>query len=123
MPAAARDYTFAALVTRREQIAEKPELIAAAAPALVRTQQCLKQDSARATQVGKTPSSLTEVRLIAERDHHDLSYYDFGIAKRSIGALNGFARNLDILAGSVAYDQVGTGEFSHLWWLARHGKF
>ena len=52
-PAAARDYTFPALVTTQRRIDEEPDTVAAAVRALVRAQQALKEEPGRATEVGR----------------------------------------------------------------------
>ena len=114
-PPAARDYTFAALVTTQQKIDAEPDLVARALRALVRAQQALKQDPARATEVGKRLFPATEAGLIAELVRRDLPYYDPAITPGTVEALNGFARNMGLLSGPAAYEQVVATRFQHLW--------
>ena len=114
-PAAARDYTFAALVTTQQKIDAEPDLVAGAVRALVRAQQVLRQNPARATEVGKRVFPATEAGLIAELIARDAPYYDPAIAPRTVEALNGFARNVGLLSGPAAYEQVVATRFQHLW--------
>src|ERR687887_2252350 len=51
-PPAARDYTFPALVTTERMIEREPETAAAAIRAIIKTQAALRQNVARATEVG-----------------------------------------------------------------------
>jgi len=114
-PVAARDYTFAALVTTQQRIDQDPELVAAAVRALVGAQQGLKEDPARATAVGRKLFPETEASLIAELIRRDTPFYDASISTQSVDALNVFSRSLDILSSAATYDQVVAREFRHLW--------
>ena len=114
-PMGARNYTFAALVTTQKRIDQDPELVAAAVRALVGAQQGLKQDPARATEVGKELFPETEAGLIAELIRRDTPFYDAGISEQSVDALNDFSRSLGILSSPATYDQVVAREFRHLW--------
>jgi len=114
-PRAARDYTFPALVTTQEKIDGEPEVVAAAVRALVGAQQALKQEPARATAVGRKLFPETEAALIAELIQRDAPFYDPAISPRSVDALNGFARNMGLLAGAATYDDVVAARFRHLW--------
>jgi NitT/TauT family transport system substrate-binding protein len=114
-PAAARDYTFAALVTTQKTIDRQPDLVEAAARALIGAQQALKRDPARAMEAAKRLFPEFEAGLIAELIRRDAPFYDPAISSRSVEALNGFARSLGILSGAVSYDQVVATRFQHLW--------
>ncbi len=114
-PAAARDYTFPALVTTQQKIEREPEVVTAAVRALVAAQQALKQDPARATAVGRKLFPEAEAGLIAELIRRDAPYYDPAISARSVDALNAFSRNMGILSAAAAYDQVVATQFRHLW--------
>jgi len=114
-PAAAREYTFAAFVTTQKRIDQEPELVAAAVRALVGAQQALKQDPARATEVGRKLFPATEAGLIAELIRRDAPFYDPGISARSVDALSDFSRGLGILSGEAEYEQVVAAQFQHLW--------
>ena len=114
-PAAAREYTFAAFVTTQKRIDQEPELVAAAVRALVGAQQALKQDPARATEVGRKLFPATEAGLIAELIRRDAPFYDPRISARSVDALSDFSRGLGILSGEAEYEQVVAAQFQHLW--------
>ena len=114
-PGAARDYTFPALVTTQRRIDEEPETVAAAVRALVRAQQALKENPGRATEVGTRLFPEAEAGLIAELVRRDAPFYDPGISKRSVDALNDFSRNMGLLTEPVAYEQVVATEFQRFW--------
>ena len=114
-PAAAREYTFAAFVTTQKKIDQEPELVAAAVRALVGAQQALKEDPARAAEVGRKIFPATEADLIAELIRRDAPFYDPGISVRSVDALSNFSRGLGILSGAANYDQVVATQFQPLW--------
>lgn len=114
-PPAARDYTFPAFVATQKRIDNEPDLVAAAVRALVRAQQALKENPARATEVGEKLFPKTEAGLIAELIRRDTPFYDPSISTYTIDALNDFARNLGILSGTALYDQVVATQFRHLW--------
>jgi ABC-type nitrate/sulfonate/bicarbonate transport system substrate-binding protein len=114
-PAAARNYTFAALVTTQNRIDHDPELVAAAVRALVGAQQGLREDPARATEVGRKLFPEAEAALIAELVRRDTPFYDASISTQSVEALNDFSRSLGILSSPATYDQVVAREYRHLW--------
>lgn len=114
-PPAARDYTFAALVTTQKWIDDEPDIVAGAVRALVRAQQALKENPARATEVGKKVFPETEAGLIAELIRRDAPFYDPALSTHTVDALNGFARNIGILSGAMSYEQVVAAQFRHLW--------
>jgi ABC-type nitrate/sulfonate/bicarbonate transport system substrate-binding protein len=114
-PPAARDYTFPALVTTQRKIDEQPDEVAAAVRALVRAQRALKEDPARATEVGRKLFPETEAGLIAELIRRDAPFYDPAISQQTVDALNAFARNMGILSGPAAYEQVVATQFQQFW--------
>jgi NitT/TauT family transport system substrate-binding protein len=114
-PPGAEHYTWAALATTDDLIAREPERVAAVVRAIVRTQNLLKQDPARATEVGRRrfpPGAADIIAAIVERD---LPFYDPVISKVSVATMNGFAQAIGLLAGPVAYDDVVATRFSDLW--------
>ena len=60
-------YTFAALSTTDALIAREPERVAAAVRAIVRTQRLLKNDPARATEVGRLRFPPAAAEIITDR--------------------------------------------------------
>jgi hypothetical protein len=47
----------------------------------------------------------------------DAPFYEPAISKHSVDALNDFSRNMGLLSGSIAYEDVVAGQFRHLWQL------
>ena len=109
------DYTMPVLATTDRLIERSPETAAAAVRALVATQNALKQDVASATTAGQKRFPPREAELIAGIVRRDLPFYDASISEASVVAINAFARDMGVLAGDVAYDQVVATQFRHLW--------
>lgn len=116
-PAAARDYTFPALVTTDRRIAQEPESVTAALRAIVQTQRALREDPSRATEVGRRLFPAAEAELIAELIRRDLPYYDPVISPDLVTRVNRFARDVGLLSGPVPYEDVVATPFLHLWHL------
>ena len=114
-PAAARGYTFAALVATDRLIEESPATAEAAVRAIVEAQQVLRADPSRAADVGQRLFPPDESLLIEDLVRRDAPYYSAEISPNSVANLNGFARNIGLLSGDVAYEQVVASQFSHLW--------
>jgi NitT/TauT family transport system substrate-binding protein len=114
-PAAARHYTFPALVATEKKIEQAPDVVAAAIRAIIGAQAALAADPQRAAAVGKKLFAPTEAALIAELIRRDVPYYDAVISEGSVGALNRFAEDIGILSRSVPYDGVVASRFKHLW--------
>ena len=114
-PAAARDYTFAALVAADRLIEDSPATAEAAVRAIVEAQQVLRADPSRAADVGQRLFPPDESLLIEDLVRRDSPYYSAEISPISVANLNGFARNIGLLSGDVAYEQVVASQFSHLW--------
>jgi NitT/TauT family transport system substrate-binding protein len=114
-PAAARDYTFSALVTTEKLIEREPQTAAAAVRALVKSHKALKEDVTRATVVGKKRFPAAEADLIAELVRRDLPYYDPTITREKVQAMNRFAQEIGLLSAPVPFEGVVATQFSHLW--------
>ena len=114
-PAAARDYTFPALVTTQRMIDEAPQTAAAAVRALVRAQRALKENPGCARDAASRLFPAAETELISELIRRDAPFYDPAISGRSVDALNEFARNMGLLSGPAAYEDVVATQFQHLW--------
>ena len=104
--AEAKGYTFPALVTSQRMIDEKPGAARAAVRAVKAAQQILRQDPARATEIGKKLFPPTEAGLIAELIRRDLPFYDAAISAESVASMNRFARDLGLLSKAVRYEDV-----------------
>jgi ABC-type nitrate/sulfonate/bicarbonate transport system substrate-binding protein len=109
------DYTFAAIAATDALIARAPDAAEAAVRAIVRTQRALAADPGRATEVGRKLFPPDEAGLIAELIRRDLPYYDAAISERTVSGMNAFARDMGILAGEAAYEDVVAVRFRHIW--------
>jgi ABC-type nitrate/sulfonate/bicarbonate transport system substrate-binding protein len=109
------DYTMPVLATTDRLIAGSPETAAAALRALVATQEALKADAARATEVGNKRFPPREAGLIAGIIRRDLPFYDAAISQTSVAAINEFARRIGVLGEDVAYADIVATRFRHLW--------
>jgi len=109
------DYTMSALATTDRLVAQSPDVAAAAVRALVKTQNALKADVGRATEVGRKLFPPQEAELIAELIRRDLSYYDPTISPDFVAGMNQFARDIGILQGQVPYEKVVATRFAALW--------
>jgi ABC-type nitrate/sulfonate/bicarbonate transport system substrate-binding protein len=102
----AKGYTFPALVASDTLLKTRPEAARAAVRAVKAAQQILKDDPARATEVGRRLFPPAEAEMIAELIRRDAPYYDAVISPRTVEAMNRFARDLKLLSGPVAYEDV-----------------
>jgi NitT/TauT family transport system substrate-binding protein len=109
------NYTMAAVATTERLIERSPDAAAAAVRAIVSTQAALKENVARATQVGRKLFPPSEVELIAELIRRDLPYYDAAISQTFVAGMNQFCRDAGILTGDVAHADVAATQFSQLW--------
>jgi len=114
-PAAARHYTFPALVTTEKRIQNEPATAAAAIRAIMKAHKALREDVNRATEVGKKRFPPSEAELIAELIRRDLPYYDPTISEVTVAHMNRFAQDIGLLSAPVPYQQVVATQFSHLW--------
>lgn len=114
-PAAARHYTFPALVTTDKKIEQEPETVKIAIRAIMSAQNALREDVGRATEVGKKRFPAAEAELIAGLIERDLPYYDPMISEQTIDAMNRFAQEIGLLSKPVPYEQVVATQFSDLW--------
>ena len=108
-------YTMASIATSECLIDKSPEIAAAAVRAIVKTQNALKRNVARATEVGRKLFPPAEAELIAELIRRDLPYYDASISKSFVAGMNQFARDLGIVTGDVPYEKVVATQFHELW--------
>ena len=114
-PKPAFNYTMASIAATDRLIERAPETAAAAIRAIVKTQMALRQNVARATEVGRKLFPPSEAELIAELIRRDLPYYDPTISEAFVAGMNQFARDIGILAGHVPYSQVVATQFRPLW--------
>src|SRR4029077_13090512 len=109
------DYTMPVLATTDRLIEGSPETAAAALRALVATQNALKADVSRATEVGNKRFPAREAGLIAGIITRDLPFYDAAISEKSVAAINDFARHMSVLDEDVPYSEVVATRFRDLW--------
>jgi NitT/TauT family transport system substrate-binding protein len=114
-PPAARHYTFPALVTTEQRIAKEPDSARAAIRAIMKAHKALRENTERATEVGKKRFPAAEADLIAELIRRDLPYYDPTITEQKVTDMNRFAQDVGLLSAPVTYAQVVATQFSHLW--------
>src|SRR5262249_56042389 len=88
---------------------------AAAVRAMVKAQAALKENVARATEIGRKLFPPSEAELIAELIRRDLPYYDPSISRDFVAGMNQFSRDVGILAGEGPYEGVVPTQVSHFW--------
>jgi NitT/TauT family transport system substrate-binding protein len=109
------NYTMSAIATTQRLIERSPQSGAAAVRALVNTHAALKENVARATEVGKKLFPPEEAELISELIRRDLAYYDASISREFVAGMNQFCRDAGILTGDVGYEDVVATQFARLW--------
>jgi NitT/TauT family transport system substrate-binding protein len=109
------NYTMASIATTDQLIKRSPDAAAAAVRAIVNTHAALKADPARATEVGRKLFPPSEAELIAELIRRDLPYYDASISPTFVAGMNQFSRDVGILTGDVAYEEIVATQFAQLW--------
>ncbi len=114
-PPAARDFTFAALVTTDRLVEEAPHIGEGVVRGIVEAQRALRADPSRAVAVGRRLFPPDEAAIIEDLIRRDAPYYTAEISASSVTNLNAFSRDVGLLTGDVAYDQVVATRFAHLW--------
>jgi ABC-type nitrate/sulfonate/bicarbonate transport system substrate-binding protein len=109
------NYTMASIAATDRLIERAPETAAAVVRAMVKTHAALRENVARATEIGRKLFPPSEAELIAELIRRDLPYYDASISLAFVAGMNQFSRDVDILKGDVPYEGVVATQFSHLW--------
>ena len=114
-PAKCFNYTMASVATSDALIQREPEVAAAAVRAIVATQKALKADVNLATEVGRRLFPESAAALIAKLIERDLPYYDPTISREFVQGMNQFARDVGVLKGDVAYEDVVATGSSQFW--------
>ena len=114
-PPAAKDFTFAALVTTDRLIEDSPAAVEATVRAVVEAQRALRADPSQAVAVGQRLFPPDEAGLIEDLVRRDTPYYAAEISPTSVTSLNEFSWNVGLLSGDVAYEQVVATRFAHIW--------
>src|SRR3989442_6791469 len=89
-PRDAGRYTFAALSTSEALIAREPERVAAAVRAIVRAQGMLRENPARATEVGRRRFPAAAAEIIAAVVERGLPFYNPAIEETAVRGMNRF---------------------------------
>jgi ABC-type nitrate/sulfonate/bicarbonate transport system substrate-binding protein len=108
-------YTLAALSTTEALIAQHPDRVTAAVRAVVRAQDVLREEPARASEVGRRRFPPAAAEIIAAVVERDLPFYDPAIGERAVSVMNGFARSLGLLDAPVTYEDTVATRFRDLW--------
>jgi ABC-type nitrate/sulfonate/bicarbonate transport system substrate-binding protein len=114
-PAAAGQCTFSTLVMTEALIASDPERVAAVVQAIVRTQQALRHDPTRATEVGQHRFPPDAAALIATLVERDLPFYNPVISESAVAAMQQFAQALGLLPAPLPYEHVVAVAYRPLW--------
>jgi ABC-type nitrate/sulfonate/bicarbonate transport system substrate-binding protein len=114
-PKEAFNYTQASIAVTDALIERSPEIAAAAVRAIRRAHTMLREDTLRATAVGRKLFPPDQAALIAELIRRDLPFYDLAITPAFVAGMNRFARDLGILKGDVPYESVVATQFAPLW--------
>ena len=109
------NYTMSSIATADRLIERSPDAAGAVVRALVSTHAALKENVARATEVGRKLFPASEAELIAELIRRDLPYYDPTISKSFVAGMNQFCRDVGILTGDIPYENIVATQFSQFW--------
>ena len=114
-PPQAFNYTMPALVTTEKMINKEPDSCAAANRAIAKAQNALKDDVSLATKVGRVLFPAEEAELIANVVERDLPFYSTVITPEFVSGMNKFQKDVGLVQGDFAFDQVVADEFSVYW--------
>ena len=109
-PKSCFNYTMASLAAADTLLDRAPETAAAAVRAMAKTHAALKADVSLATKIGRKVFPAMEAELIAGLIQRDLPYYTTGISREFVAGMNQFARDIGILKGDPAYEQIVAAE-------------
>src|SRR5207249_3975397 len=93
-----------ALLQLLHEVGVDPARVAAAVRAIVRAQGLLRENPARATEVGRRRFPAAAAEMIAAVVERDLPFYDPAIGDRAVSVMNGFARSIGLLTAPVGYE-------------------
>jgi ABC-type nitrate/sulfonate/bicarbonate transport system substrate-binding protein len=114
-PSGCFDYTMASVATTDQKISSDLKSVEAVVRAIVRTQQTLKRDPAKAAEVGAKVFPKSEAGLIEDLIRRDIPYYDARILQSSTKGMNSFCRDLGILRSTPRYEDIVAVGLSSLW--------
>ena len=114
-PSASFNYTQPALVTTERLIKDDPETVSQAVRAIINVQKAIKKDLSLTTEVARKSFPEAETALIAQVVERDLPFYDPAISKEFVAGMNVFSRDMGLLSGDPAFDNVVATQFKDLW--------
>lgn len=100
-----RDYTFPALATTDELIAQNPELVTKVVRAVHKAQRELAKDPSLATQAASQVFPEVETSLIAELVARDAPYYQHEISEYKVEKLVAFSQSLSLVGAGGGLDR------------------
>jgi NitT/TauT family transport system substrate-binding protein len=108
-------YTMPVIAATDALIERSPKAAAAAIRAIVNTQQALKRDPQLAFEVGRKLFPAGEAELIVDLIRRDLPFYDPTISHEFVTSMTQFSRDVGVLKGHPAYEDVVTTQFRDQW--------
>ena len=114
-PSASFNYTQPALVTTERMIKDDPETVSHAVRAIINVQKAIKKDISLTTEVARKSFPEAETALIAQVVERDLPFYDPSISEEFVAGMNVFSRDMGLLSGDPAFDNVVATQFKDLW--------
>ena len=109
------NYTMPVIAATDALIARSPETAAAAVRAIVKTQQALKDNVQLAFDVGRKLFPASEASLIVDLIKRDLPFYEPTVAPEFVAAMTQFSRDVGILNGHPAYEDIVATQFRDQW--------
>ena len=114
-PPEAFNYTMASVAMTDALIERNPEAAEGAVRAIRRAHDVLRADPALAVQVGRKRFPPREAELIAELVRRDLPFYDASIGADFVNGMKAFSRDVGIMTGDPAYEDIVANQLSDLW--------
>jgi hypothetical protein len=104
-----------ASIAARDDLAHDTGKAGAIVRALVRAQQALRTDPGRSAEVVEGIFPDREASLLPGLIERDLPYYDAWISPEFVAGMNRFSRDIGILKGDPAYEDVVAVDCQR-WW-------
>lgn len=99
-------YTFAAMTTSAQRLAQQPELAAITVRAVGRAHALLKENPGLAHEIGARLFPAAEASLIQTLVERDLPWYDTVITPSDFAAMNDFLGRLGLLTSAAAFSSI-----------------
>jgi NitT/TauT family transport system substrate-binding protein len=114
-PAQASHYTFPALLTTEDLVANRLDELRDVVRSVIRAQSQLKDDPRRARPVADELFPPFEAGLIEELVRRDSPHYSPEVDEDTVRGLNDFTIAIGLASGPAAYDDVVAGQVRDLW--------